>query len=116
MKLSEFKGQVVAAREAIRKRGGVWSRDDAAALASEPLATYRDGDVYNPVQKKDQNARESETVRGQVYWQATDKPFNFCATANTRSSAAPELANPVAQIVRLAASGSLEFLYIRIYN
>lgn len=46
---------------------------DVLAVRLSAVATYRDGDVYNPVQKKDQNARESETVRGQIYWQATDK-------------------------------------------
>ena len=46
---------------------------DVLAVRLSAVATYRDGDIYNPVQKKDQNARDSQTVRGQVYWQATDK-------------------------------------------
>ena len=46
---------------------------DVLAVRLSAVATYRDGDVYNTVQKKDQNARESETLRGQIYWQATDK-------------------------------------------
>jgi iron complex outermembrane receptor protein len=46
---------------------------DVLAFRLSAVATYRDGDIYNPVQKKDQNGRESETVRGQLYWQATDR-------------------------------------------
>ena len=46
---------------------------DVLAVRLSAVATYRDGDIYNVVQKTDQNARESETVRGQIYWQATDK-------------------------------------------
>lgn len=46
---------------------------DVLAVRLSAVATYRDGDIYNTVRKQDQNARESETVRGQIYWQATDK-------------------------------------------
>ncbi|NBB15550.1 TonB-dependent receptor [Caulobacter sp. SLTY] len=43
---------------------------DVLAFRLSAVGTYRDGDIYNPVQKKDQNARESETYRGQLLWQA----------------------------------------------
>jgi iron complex outermembrane receptor protein len=46
---------------------------DVLAVRLSAVATYRDGDIYNVIQKQDQNARESETLRGQIYWQATDK-------------------------------------------
>ena len=46
---------------------------DVLAIRLSAVATYRDGDIYNTVRKIDQNARESETIRGQIYWQATDK-------------------------------------------
>ncbi|HYE46483.1 MAG TPA: TonB-dependent receptor [Caulobacter sp.] len=42
---------------------------DVLAFRLSAVGTYRDGDIYNPVQKKNQNARESETVRGQLLWQ-----------------------------------------------
>jgi iron complex outermembrane receptor protein len=43
---------------------------DVLAFRLSAVGTYRDGDIYNPVQKLDQNARESETFRGQLLWQA----------------------------------------------
>ena len=46
---------------------------DKVAARLSYVGTWRDGNIYNPVAKKDQNAQDSQTVRGQLLLTPTDR-------------------------------------------
>ena len=46
---------------------------DRLAARFSYVGTWRDGNLYNPVQKLDQNAQDSQTIRGQLLFTPTEK-------------------------------------------
>ncbi|WP_269713526.1 TonB-dependent receptor [Caulobacter sp. NIBR2454] len=46
---------------------------DVLAARISAVGTWRDGDIYNPVQKLDQNARDSQGYRAQILYTPTPK-------------------------------------------
>jgi iron complex outermembrane receptor protein len=46
---------------------------DVLAARLSVVGTYRDGDLYNPIRKLDQNARNSLGLKGQLKFTPNDK-------------------------------------------